>query len=155
MTRIVEANSNSMMKAEISGAAAAAVAANGSFIKPVMPDQYYIPVPTVDTLTLTSHGIVIFDNFADMFFGSYMPYHYGGPALVTPDDVGALFVNMALFPRSYQPSGHLNISRARETYLSWTTSYVSASTPADLLVVGIAINFLLITDGSAVLRYST
>jgi hypothetical protein len=121
----------------------------------VIPDYYYLPVPTVDSLTLTSHGIVIFDNFNDTFFNQYMPYHYGGPALVTPDDVGALFVNMALFPRSYQPSGHLNISRARETYLKWTTSYVSAKTPADLLAVAVAINFLLITDGSAVLRYST
>jgi hypothetical protein len=62
---------------------------------------------------------------------------------------------MALVPRSYQPSGHLNISRARETYLKFTTSYVSNKTPADLLAVAVAINFLLITDGSAVLRYST
>jgi hypothetical protein len=62
---------------------------------------------------------------------------------------------MALFPRSYQPSGHLNISRARETYLQWTSSYVTASTPADLFAIAVAINFLLITDGSAVLRYST
>ena len=126
-----------------------------SKISQVIPDQYYLPVPTVDSLSLTSHGIVIFDGFNDTFFNQYMPFHYGGPALVTPDDPGALFVNMALFPRSYQPSGHLNISRARETYLKWTTSYVSAKTPADLLAVAVAINFLLITDGSAVLRYST
>jgi hypothetical protein len=126
-----------------------------SKIGQVSPDQYYLPVPTVDSLSLTSHGIVIFDGFNDTFFNQYMPFHYGGQALVTPDDPGALFVNMALFPRSYQPSGHLNVSRARETYLKWTTSYVSAKTPADLLAVAVAINFLLITDGSAVLRYST
>lgn len=131
------------------------IALFGSSIDPVMPDQYWLPVPTVDSLTLTSHGITIFDNFQDMFFNQYMPFHYGGPALVTPDDVGALFINMSLFPRSYQPSGHLNISRARETYLRWNTSYVSSQTPADLLVVAVAINFLLVTDGSAVLRYST
>ena len=122
---------------------------------PVVPDEYYLPVPTVDSLTLTSHGILIYDGFSDTFYNQYLPYHYGGPALVTPEDPGALFVNMALFPRAYQPSGHLNISRARETYLKWTTSYVSAATPADLLVIAVAINFLLITDGSAVLRYST
>lgn len=135
--------------------AGVAQAALASSIGRVIPDRYYLPVPTVDSLTLTSHGIVIFDNFNDTFFNQYMPLHYGGPALVTPDDPGALFVNMALFPRSYQPSGHLNISRARETYLKWTTSYVSAKTPADLIAVAVAINFLLITDGSAVLRYST
>jgi hypothetical protein len=153
MTRVVEATCDHPNLAEIPSGAA--VAAAGSSIGQVIPDKYYLPVPTVDSLTLTSHGIVIFDNFNDTFFNQYMPYHYGGPALVTPDDVGALFVNMALFPRSYQPSGHLNISRARETYLKWTTSYVSAKTPADLLAVAVAINFLLITDGSAVLRYST
>jgi hypothetical protein len=145
----------SLAQAASATSGGAQVAATGSSIGEVMPDTYYLPVPTVDSLTLTSHGIVIFDNFQDTFFNQYMPFHYGGPALVTPDDVGALFVNMALFPRSYQPSGHLNISRARETYLKWTTSYVSASTPADLLAVAVAINFLLITDGSAVLRYST
>lgn len=66
-----------------------------------------------------------------------------------------MMINFALFPRSYQPSGHLNVSRAREFFLQWTTRYVNAQTPADLLAVAIAINFLLITDGSAVLRYST
>lgn len=123
--------------------------------QPIVSDEYYLPVPTVDTLSLTSHGITIFDSFNDTFFNQYMPFHYGGTVLVTPDDPGALFVNFALFPRSYQPSGHLNISRARETYLRWTTSYISSSTPVDLLVIAIAINFLLISDGSCVLRYST
>ena len=127
----------------------------GSAVGQVMPDQYWLPVPTVDQMSLTSHGIVIFDGFSDNFFNQYLPFHYGGTALNTPDDPGAMFINMALFPRSYQPSGHLNISRARETYLQWTSSYISANSPADLFVVAVAINFLLITDGSAVLRYST
>jgi hypothetical protein len=153
MTRLVDVTCDEPSLAEVPSGAA--VAGAGSSIGKVIPDTYYLPVPTVDSLTLTSHGIVIFDNFNDTFFNQYMPYHYGGPALVTPDDIGALFVNMALFPRSYQPSGHLNISRARETYLKWATSYISAKTPADLLAVAVAINFLLITDGSAVLRYST
>jgi len=153
LTRLVDAVCDEPSLSEVP--AAAAVAALGSRIGQVIPDQYYLPVPTVDTLSLTSHGIVIFDGFNDTFFNQYMPFHYGGPALVTPEDPGALFVNMALFPRSYQPSGHLNISRARETYLKWTTSYISAKTPADLIAVAVAINFLLITDGSAVLRYST
>jgi hypothetical protein len=153
MTRSVDVTCDDPSLSEVPSGVA--VATLGSSIGKISPDHYYLSVPTVDSLTLTSHGITIFDNFNDTFFNQYMPYHYGGQSLVTPDDLGALFVNMALFPRSYQPSGHLNISRARETYLKWTTSYVSAQTPADLLVVAIAINFLLITDGSAVLRYTT
>lgn len=129
--------------------------ARSSTIGSVMPDTYGLSVPTVDTLTLTTHGIKIFDEFTDTFFNQYLPFQYGGPLLNTPEDVGVYFVNMALFPRTYQPSGHLNVSRARETYLSWTSSYITGNTPVDLIVVAVAINFLLITDGSAVLRYST
>jgi len=117
--------------------------------------QYWLPVPTVDTLGLSSHGITVYDGYSDKFFNQYAPFHYGGAALNTPEDVGALFVNLCLFPRSYQPSGHLNISRARETYLRYTSTYIGSNSTADMLVVGVAINFLLITDGSAVLRYST
>jgi hypothetical protein len=120
-----------------------------------MSDQYWIPVPTVDTMSVKSHGITIFDTFDAEFFNAYMPYHYGGTALSTPEDPGALFLNFCIFPRAYQPSAHLNISRARETYLSWSSSYVDSNTSADVMVVAVAINFLLLTDGSAVLRYST
>jgi hypothetical protein len=119
------------------------------------PAKYYIPVPTVDSISFTTHGVKLYDDFGDMFYNQYMPYHYGGSFVCTPDDPGAFFINMALFPGMYQPSGHLNFSRARESYLSWLTSYVSSSSPVDLFVVGIALNFLLITDGSAVLRYTT
>ena len=152
LTRQVDATSTSVTSASV---AEIPFSNLSSSIAPVMPDQYYLNVPTVDNMALTSHGIVIFDNFSDTFFNSYMPFHYGGTALCTPDDVGALFINMALFPRSYQPSGHLNISRARETYLKWNSTYITNATPSDMIVVAVAINFLLITDGSAVLRYST
>jgi hypothetical protein len=121
----------------------------------IVPNTWTKELKTVDSVTLTAHGISIHDNFPDVFFNSYNPFHFGGPAIVTPADEGALMVNFALYPKSYQPSGHLNVSRAREFFLNWNTSYVGSTTPADLLAVAVAINFLLITDGSAVLRYST
>lgn len=131
------------------------IAEAGSSIGKVIPNKYWLPVPTVDSLSLTSHGVTIYDNFNDTFFNQYAPLAYGGAALNTPEDPGALFVNMCLIPRAYQPSSHLNISRARETYIKWVSSYVSSKSPATLFVVAIAINFLLISDGSAILRYST
>lgn len=151
LTKIVNAVQDTNQLIDFNyGGTAATVSKNN-----IVDTEYYLPVSTVDSLSLTSHGITIFDSFNDIFFNQYMPFHYGGTALSTPEDTGALFVNFALFPRSYQPSGHLNISRARETYLKWTTSYISPSTSADLIVCAIAINFLLISDGSCVLRYST
>jgi hypothetical protein len=128
---------------------------NISLTSDVVPYQIARALPTVDSLTLTAHGISIHDNFSSTFFNAYNPFHYGGPAIITPNDEGALMINFALYPKSYQPSGHLNVSRAREFFLHWTTRYTGSATQAELLVVAVAINFLLITDGSAVLRYST
>lgn len=121
----------------------------------LQPDQYFVPVSTVDSLSLVSHGIAIYNAYSDTFFNAYQPFHYGTCTIVTPEDTGAFFVNMALFPRTYQPSGHLNISRVRETYLNIASTYASAVTNCMAIIVAVCINFILISDGSAVLRFTT
>jgi hypothetical protein len=127
---------------------------------------------TVDRLKVTAHGIPIYNDFPAEFFSHYSPYVWGGQNINCPEDDGALMVNFCLYPGTYQPSGHLNISRAREFYIQYTSSYVGraessngpddyklangeSGRPGDLITLAIAINFLLISDGSAVLRYST
>lgn len=120
---------------------------------------------TLQTIKIQAHGIDIYQEIDDEFFADYQPYTYGGYNVVTPEDPGAVMINFCLYPGTYQPSGHLNISRAREFYFLYTSAFVGvqdaadpqspASATADLLVLAIAINFLLISDGSAVLRYST
>jgi hypothetical protein len=110
---------------------------------------------TLDTLTIKAHGIPIYNNFPSQFYNAYVPYHYGGPNVRSPKDVGALMVNFCLYPGTYQPSGHINVSRAREFYLEYSSSVINNNNNGQLTVVASAINFLLISDGSAVLRYST
>jgi Large eukaryotic DNA virus major capsid protein len=110
---------------------------------------------TIQSLQLQAHGITIYQTSKAAFFRDYLSYTFGGANLNTPEDLGALFMNFALYPGTYNPSGHMNVSRAREFYLEYVSDYVTPSTPADLLVLAIALNFLLISDGSAVLRYST
>ena len=112
-------------------------------------------VKTLDNLTIKAHGIPIYNNFPSQFYNAYVPYHYGGPNVRAPQDCGALMVNFCLYPGTYQPSGHINVSRAREFYLEYISSVVTTSVQGQLVVNAVAINFLLISDGSAVLRYST
>jgi hypothetical protein len=121
----------------------------------IAPLVYHTPVSTVDALSVTTHGILIYDQFGDMMFNQYLPYHFGGSIINTPEDTGVMFINMALYPGQQQPSGHINVSRARETYIKVWTTYASSATPCELFVVAVCINFLLISDGSAVLRFST
>jgi hypothetical protein len=110
--------------------------------------------PTLQSIGVSAHSINIYKEYASAFFNSYLTYHYGGANLNAPKDVGSLFVPFCLYPGTYQPSGHINISRAREFYLSYTGA-VFENVVGSLVVIASAINFLLITDGSAVLRYST
>jgi hypothetical protein len=116
---------------------------------------YTQTIKTLSTVKILAHGINIYADYNAEFFSDYLPYQYGGYNIVTPEDKGAIMVNFCLYPGTYQPSGHLNISRAREFYFTYTSAWVNESNPAELLVLAIAINFLLISDGSAVLRYST
>jgi len=109
---------------------------------------------TLDTLTIKAHGIPIYNDFPSGFYNAYLPFHFGGPNINTPQDCGAMMVTFCLYPGTYQPSGHINISRAREFYLEYSSSVIG-DVDGLLVVVASAINFLLISDGSAVLRYST
>ena len=114
--------------------------------------------PNLTHVTIKAHGIPIYNNFPTGFFNAYIPYNYGGHNIRAPRDIGALLITFCLYPGTYQPSGHINISRAREFYIDFETTPLinsSGGNKGNLVVIASAINFLLISDGSAVLRYST
>jgi hypothetical protein len=121
----------------------------------IQQDRYVKELKTFDTLSLTAHGVKIFDTFSEKFFSTYVPYAFGGPNIVTPQDPGCLMFNFALYPGVYQPSGHINVSRAREFYLNWSSAYTTSTCSSELIVVCKAINFLLVANGSCVLRFTT
>jgi hypothetical protein len=114
-----------------------------------------VETPTVDTFAVSTVGIDLWIPTAASFFNEYIPYMFGGYNISSPEDKGAYIIPFNLYPGSYQPSGHINLSRTREFYITYTSSIVSAIVPATLVVSAVAINFLLISDGSAVLRYNT
>ncbi len=116
---------------------------------------YPVETETIETLRIEVHGITIYQSFKSAFYRDYLTSTFGGVNIITPEDKGALMVNFCLYPGTYQPSGHINVSRAREFYIEYTSNYVSTANPCDMIVVACAINFLLITDGSAVIRYTT
>jgi hypothetical protein len=118
-----------------------------------------VPVLTsqVSTLSLRAHGVTLYRKTAGVFYNAYKTYHYGGYKVVTPEDPALFMINFCLYPGTYQPSGHINVSRAREFYLDYEAfaGEISESIVTQMFVVASALNFLLISDGSATLRYST
>jgi hypothetical protein len=117
--------------------------------------SYPVEAETLDSIKIEAHGIVLYQTLKSTFFRDYIPWHFGGINLNTPEDRGALMVNFCLYPGTYQPSGHINVSRVREFYIEYASSVLSSTFTGTLFVISSSLNFLLISDGSAVLRYST
>lgn len=109
----------------------------------------------ITKLRLQAHGVDLFGEIPAAFFNRYIPYQFGGSKVVAPTDPGLYMYSFALHPGQYQPSGHFNCSRARELYLEYTSSEITSSAAANFVVQATALNFLLIAEGAASLRYST
>lgn len=117
--------------------------------------------PLVNKLGVTAQGIDLYRDMPLKMFNSYIPL-VNGDRVKAPEDECAYMVTFCLHPGQAQPSGHINVSRSREFYLEFDNTVTSAQrnlgTSAggvDLFVHACCNNFLLVSDGSAVIRYST
>lgn len=101
-----------------------------------------VSTKTIDRLTISAHGIFLYNDMPSEFFHQYTTYTYGGPHIQTPEDEGALMIPFNLYQGTYQPSGHVNVSRAREFYIKYSSSVigqlVSGSPITGELVIKIA-----------------
>jgi len=105
---------------------------------------YWETQPTIDKLEITANGITMYNNAESTFYNSYMPFRYGSEIL-TPDDTGVLFINFSLFPGQYQPSGHFDFRRARESYYKITPNI---DTPMTIIALSSYIAFLTVDKSS-------
>jgi hypothetical protein len=110
----------------------------------------------VDRFTVSAHAVYLYNDLPEGFFNAYTTYVYGGHNIKAPEDEGLYMIPFCLYPGTYQPSGHINASRAREFYFRYHSNVIGSTVPtATMVVLASAINFLLISDGNAVLRYTT
>ncbi len=116
--------------------------------------NYYTETPVVTELQLKAHDVEIYKEFPSAFFNQYIPFIFGN-YISTPTDDGWFMMNFNMRPGDRNPSGHFNLSRAREFYLSYKSSSISQANPSDLTVLADALNFLVVKGASAVLKFST
>jgi hypothetical protein len=123
---------------------------------------YYNEEHVISSLGLRAYDIPIYPDLPPAFYNSYIPFRYG-TQLKTPRDLGWYMLNFNVNPGEYQPSGHFNASPGRELYLQYVSAinpdshvpYISSENSVELIVVADCINFLLVKNKSAVLRFST
>lgn len=116
--------------------------------------QYYKETPSISKIEVKAHDITIFQDTDESFYNSYLPLRFG-TLMNTPEDRGWYMINFNYLPGEHQPSGHINLSRAREFYIKYTSTFISKTNNCDMIVLSDAINFLLVSNGTAILRFST
>lgn len=114
--------------------------------------SFYNEAQSVDTLELRSNDITIFPEAPSMFYDSYMPTQWGSN-ISAPEVRGWHLMNINVEPGKYQPSGHFDTSRSRENYLIYNSSQVDPNHPVDVIVLADTINFLLVKDGGAIMKF--
>ncbi len=118
--------------------------------------NYITYEPTVNKLYFTAQAInLTIQDCPNTFFSDYQPYIHLTDDMGANDDVGLYMYSFALWTDMNQPTGYINVSRAREFYINWESSYIGTAGKINMMIIAVAINFLLISEGSAVLRYAT
>tara|TARA_B100001758_G_C18416700_1_gene620593 strand:- start:5551 stop:7401 length:1851 start_codon:yes stop_codon:yes gene_type:complete len=131
--------------------------------------RYREYIPTLDTLSLSTQGSKLMENFSYKLYSQYIPWkHNGTNSHIQQNNQGASMITFALHPGNYQPSGHINLSRTDDLKLSYTSSIIGQSSnwwtnknssiekpQGKLYITGISINFLVINNGTLLLRFTS
>lgn len=117
-------------------------------------DTVLVKSQCLDTIKVYVNAIELYKEESGIMFTTYIPYNFGENTISTLYDDGIHMVNFSAIPGIYQPTGHFNISRANQFYTQLTSQIASSSNPVQVYYVAKAINFLLIAEGSATLRYT-
>lgn len=112
-------------------------------------------VRILDTALFQTKGVILYREFPTEFHNKYLPYISAIGAIRSPDQEHMYMATFSFFTGIYQPSGHINLSRTREFYIQYSSSVLSVIAPGELTVIAVCINFLLIAEGQAALRYNT
>lgn len=112
---------------------------------------YYTQIDVIDTCALKINDVEIFQEDTIKKYSSFYPYTTIG--INTPDDQGWLLLNNQIRPDMYDPSGHINMSKNREVYFKYSSSWINDAQRAKLTVIAQCINFLIIYNGKPILKY--
>jgi len=106
-------------------------------------------------------GVNIYDTYffakenRREFYSQYLPYAYSNGFIAGDTQHNSIFVTFANIPGPYQPSGFVNLSKTKEMFLDVTVNpSISITNKARINIQSWCRNFLLIADGSCIVRFS-
>lgn len=109
---------------------------------------------------IESFGVNIYDTYfyahenRREFYTHYLPHTYSNGYIAGDKQHNSMFVTFANIPGPYQPSGFVNLSKTKEMFFRLVTrGDISVASKVRLNIQSWCRNFLLIADGSCIVRF--
>jgi hypothetical protein len=115
--------------------------------------KYYEEIPVVNSLNFSINNTSVYGTQNVKLFDSYLPYIADNKIITSNNNI--YYLPFSFYQSYNQPCGYLNLSKAREIYLEYSSNYIEDYKPVKLYMYARTINFLLITKNSANIKYIT
>lgn len=107
--------------------------------------------PIITKLGIKGHNATLLDDSYEFSFQrKYIPWANASNHFTSFRDAGVVLIPWALSPDRDQPSGHINLTRIREFEMNMTCNVAGS-----YQIVARAMNFLVTSNGTSILRYSS
>lgn len=106
-------------------------------------------------------GVNIYDTYfyskenRREFYSHYLPYAYSNGYICGDTQHNSMFITFSNIPGPHQPAGFVNLSKTKELFLDIRVNEIQTATgKARLNIQSWCRNFLLIADGSCIVRFA-
>lgn len=114
--------------------------------------SYYDEKPLFDHINISIDNTSNHGSNTPAFYQSYVPLVSGKHIYSNNNNVYYMPYN--LYPRKYQPSGYVNMTKSRRIYFEYSSSLVGAFMPVNLYVHAHAVNFIVYDGKKCMLNFN-
>jgi hypothetical protein len=114
--------------------------------------KFYEETPVFESFNLSVNGGSIHGTDVPLFYQAYLPYASGKN--ITSNNKHIYFISYNLFPKQFQPSGYVNMTKSREIYFNYSSKLIENNKPVKLYLHATCLNFLVFNNITGCLNFA-
>ena len=114
--------------------------------------KFYEETPVFESFNLSVNGGSIHGTDVPLFYQAYLPYASGKN--ITSNNKHIYFISYNLFPKQFQPSGYVNMTKSREIYFNYSSKLIKNNKPVKLYLHATCLNFLVFNNITGCLNFA-
>jgi hypothetical protein len=114
--------------------------------------KFYEESPIFENFNLSVNGGSIHGTDVPLFYQAYLPYAAGKN--ITSNNQHIYFISYNLFPKQFNPSGYVNMTKSREIYFNYSSKLIENNKPVKLYLHATCLNFLVFNNITGCLNFA-